>query len=88
MLSIVVDIIPSGYDPLRRTVASMTIANVASLADLSDYAVEAIESKNDIAGLPARRMSVRVEDHDRRQSVWCLVAKAAAAVAAREGDPL
>jgi hypothetical protein len=81
MLRITVDFVPGAYNPCRRTIASMTIANVSDLADRSNCRVEAIEGRNDLAGLSPRNISARAEDHDRRQSVWSLIAKAAAAPA-------
>jgi hypothetical protein len=65
----------------------MSIANVSELAEFSDYVVEAMEARNDLAGLPSRTMSASVEDHNRRQSVWALVARAAAAIAQADSDP-
>lgn len=88
MLRVVVDLVPGGFNPLRRTIATMSISNVTDLADLSDYRIDAREGENALANLPPRNMSALVEGHDRRQSVWCLIAKAAEAVAAVEGDPL
>jgi hypothetical protein len=88
MLRVTVDLIPAGYNPLRRTIASMTIANLTALANRSDYRVEAMEDQNNLAGLPPRNMSATVEDHDRRQSVWNLIAKAAAAAAEAKASPL
>lgn len=88
MIRIIVELIPSGFAPLRRTIASMTISNESNMADLSDYSVQAMEAKNDLAGLGSRNMSATVEGHDRRQSVWHLIAEAAAAAAEAESDPL
>ncbi|QRI72612.1 hypothetical protein JQ507_14565 [Bradyrhizobium sp. PSBB068] len=88
MLRVVVDLIPGGFTPLRRTIACMTIANESNLADQSDYRIEAMEGRNHLADLPPRNMSAVVENHDRRQSVWHLIAKAAAAAAEAESDPL
>lgn len=88
MLDVVIDLVPAGFEPLRKTIATMSIANCSNLADRSDYLVEATESRNDLARLPARRMSITIEDHDRRQSVWCLIAKAAIAAAQAESSPL
>lgn len=88
MLDVVIDLVPAGFEPLRRTIATMRIANCTDLADLSSYRIEATENRNDLARLPARRMSITIKDHDRRQSVWCLIAKAAAAAAQAESDPL
>ena len=88
MLRVTVDLIPGGFNPLRRTIGTMTVANVSDLADRSDYRIEAMEGRNHLAGLPPRNMSAEVLDHDRRQSVWRLIAKAAEAVANAEGDEL
>lgn len=54
----------------------MRIANVSNLADVSDYVVDVMEGANPLTGTPARTASCRVTGHDRRQSVWALVAKA------------
>ena len=86
MLKITVALVPGGFEPLRRTLATMAIANLSNLADRSDYRVEATENQNKLAELPARSICVEVTDHDRRQSVWVLIAKAAAAVASAGAD--
>ena len=80
MLRITVELVPGGFEPLRRKIATMKIGNLSDLADRSDYQVQADESANPIAGLSASAIQVDVKDHDRRQSVWSLVAVAAAAV--------
>lgn len=36
MLIVTVDLVPGGYEPHRRTIGSMRIANVSNLADVSD----------------------------------------------------
>ncbi|WP_019197324.1 hypothetical protein [Afipia birgiae] len=88
MLDVVIDLVPAGFEPLRKTIATMRIANCSNLADLSNYRVEATEGRNDVAGLPPRSVSTTIEGHNRRQSVWSLIAKAAAAATITEGDPL
>jgi hypothetical protein len=40
MLVITIDLVPGGYQPNRRTIGSMRIANVSNLADISDYLVD------------------------------------------------
>ncbi|OJU25468.1 MAG: hypothetical protein BGN91_04580 [Nitrobacter sp. 62-13] len=87
MLDIRIDLVPGGSEPLRRTIATMRIANRSNLADLSNYSIDATEGRN-VAGLPARRVSITIQNHDRRQSVWRLIEKAAAATAQAEGDQL
>lgn len=76
MLVVTVDIIPGGYELHRRTIGSMRIANASNLADVSDYAVEVIESANPLTGAKRRTTSCTVRTHDRRQSIWALLAKA------------
>ncbi len=61
---------------MRRTIASMRIANITDLADSSDYRVEAIAAANPVSGDPARNTRCTVFAHDRKQSVWALLAKA------------
>lgn len=58
------------------------ISNISELADVSDYEVVASEGANPVARTPAWKGRGRVCLHDRRQSVWALVAKAAAWAAA------
>lgn len=81
MLQITVSLVPGGFEPLRRPIATMSISNLSNLADRSDYCVEATETHNKLTGLPARSILAEVMDHERRQSVWFLIAKAASAVA-------
>ncbi len=76
MLVITVDIVPGGYEPHRRTIGSMRIANISKLADVSAYAVEVIEGANPLTGAKRRNAACTVLAHDRRQSVWALLAKA------------
>jgi hypothetical protein len=88
MLVITVDLVPGGHQPRRRTIGSMRIANVTDLADISDYVVTVLEGANPLAGTPPRNGSCAVHAHDRRQSVWSLLAKAAEAAMAAEFDEL
>ncbi len=61
-----------------RDLATMSIGNVTDLADVSSYAVEADEGHNPAAKtLPWDAVGV-IGPHDRRQTVWALVALAAA----------
>jgi hypothetical protein len=77
MLRITVDLVPGGFEPLSRKIATMQIANLSDLADLSDYAIEATEGPNPLTKTGARRAHGNVLAHERRQSVWALIAKAA-----------
>jgi hypothetical protein len=80
MLRVIVELVPGGHRELRRTIASMQIGNESNLADISDYRVDAKESANPITSKPAVCATCIVAGHDRRSSVWDLVAKAAAAI--------
>jgi hypothetical protein len=88
MLIVTVDLIPGGFTPLRRTIASMRIANISNLADVSDYRIEVMEAANKFAGTPARSAHCILVGHDRRQSVWVLLAQAAEALRDAEFDEL
>jgi hypothetical protein len=76
MLVITVDLVPSGYEPMRRTIATMSISNISELAEVSDYQIEATETSNPLAGTPPRTVRCLIREHARAQSVWALVARA------------
>ena len=76
MLRLTIELVPGGFEPLRRTIASMRISNMSDLADCSDYRVETMEAANALTGDPARNAECMVLAHDRKQSVWALLAKA------------
>jgi hypothetical protein len=76
MLRLTIELVPGGFEPMRRTIASMRISNMSDLADCSDYRVEAMEAANALTGDPARNAECVVLAHDRKQSVWALLAKA------------
>jgi hypothetical protein len=78
MLVIKVELWPGGYEGMKRTLAKAHIGNMSALADVSDYQVAASEGANTVAGTPAWKGRGLLHQHDRRQSVWALVAKAAA----------
>ena len=76
MLRLTIELVPGGFEPLRRPIASMRISNMSDLADCSDYRVETMEAANALTGDPARNAECMVLAHDRKQSVWALLAKA------------
>ncbi len=78
MIQIVVRIIPNGDK--RRAVdhAVAEVSNVSGLAPISNYAVSACENKNGVTGALDWNARGHVLHHDRRQSVWALVARVAA----------
>jgi hypothetical protein len=88
MLRIIIELVPGGCRPLRRTIASMNIGNLSDLADISDYKIDAMEAANQLAGTPSRSATCTVVGHHRRQSVWSLIAKAAAEIERAEFDEL
>jgi hypothetical protein len=88
MLRVTIEMVPGGFAPLRRTIASMTVGNVSDLADISDYRVDAMEGANPLTGDPSRSATCTIVGHDRRQSVWALLAKAADEITRAEFDEL
>lgn len=76
MLRVTVELLPGGSARLRRTLATMSLGNVSELSDISDYDVTALEGANPLAGQPARICGFHVRGHERRQSVWILIAAA------------
>jgi hypothetical protein len=88
LLVVTVDLVPGGYERHRRTIGSMRIANLSDLADISDYSVEFMEGANPLTGTRARNARCTIERHDRRQSVWALIEKAAEAARKAEFDEL
>jgi hypothetical protein len=79
MIVVTVTIIPGGFVPGRRDIGTLRISNLSDLAPISDYSVDVIEGANPLAGTRARIGECRVERHDRAQTVWALVERAAAA---------
>jgi hypothetical protein len=76
MLVITIDIVPGGYESFRHNIGSMRIANLSNLMDTSDYSVEVMEAANHLTGDPSWNGKCVVLAHDRRQSVWALIARA------------
>jgi hypothetical protein len=75
MPCVTVEIVPGGFEPARRVIGSLRISN---------YCVDFLEAANHLTGRPARVGGCRVEGHDRLQSVWALVERAAAAAQAAD----
>jgi hypothetical protein len=88
MIHVTIELIPGGFSPARRTIGTMRIANITDLADVSDYAVEFLQAANPLAGTKPCNGSCRVNGHDRRQSIWSLIAKSAEAAMHAEYDEL
>ena len=88
MIHVTVDLVPGGFQPARRTIGTLRITNISELADISDYAVDFLQAANPLAGTSPCNGSCEVLSHDRRQSIWTLIAKAAAATSEAEYDEL
>jgi hypothetical protein len=88
MIKVTVDLVPGGFEPLRRTIARMSIGNAGGLADRCDYNVQITESENGHAGTGPRIYELEVNDHDRRQSVWRLIGAAIERMEGVEFDEL
>jgi hypothetical protein len=85
MLRVTVEIWPGGDKTRARAIAIANVANVSDLADVSDYSVSITEGHNPITNTPPWSQHGYVFQHDRRTSVWSLVAKVAAWAAEETG---
>jgi hypothetical protein len=86
MIRVTVELLPSGYAEARRTIGLMHIANISNLARRSNYKVVLTEGDNPLAETKAFTRTVYVHDHDRKQSVWSLIARALATAEGGESD--
>jgi hypothetical protein len=77
MLRVTVEIWPGGDKTRARALAIANVANVSHLADVSDYAVFVSEGHNPVTNTPPWSQRGHVFQHDRRASVWALIAKIA-----------
>jgi hypothetical protein len=77
MLRVTVEIWPGGDKARACAIAIANVANVSDLADVSDYAVSVTEGQNPVTDTPSWSQRGYVLQHDRRTSVWALVAKVA-----------
>lgn len=88
MLVVTIDLFPGGNPQRRRTVGTLHIANASDLSEVSDYRIEATQAFNPVTGSRAGIGSCEVIGHNRRQSIWKLLAKAAEAAERAEFDEL
>ena len=77
MLRVTVELVPHGIENQKREIASMIIGNVGSRESGTTYRVTRKEAGNPMLGIPREDTMFHIHDHDRRQSVWDLIAKAA-----------
>ena len=87
MLRVTVEIWPGGDKTRARAIAIANIANLSDLADVSDYAVSVSEGHNPVTNIPPWSQCGHVFQHDRKTSVWALVAKVAIWAADEAGKP-
>lgn len=64
----------------HHSLGTLMVGNTSDLADVSDYEIAGSEAANPLAGTAAWTARAVVVGHDRRQSVWRLVAAAALAI--------
>ena len=72
MLLVTIELVPGGFGPLTRKIASMRISNVSELADASDYCVESAESANPLTREAPRTTECLV----RALPAWALLKRA------------
>jgi hypothetical protein len=77
MLRVTVEIWPGGDKTRARAIAIANVANRSDLADVSDYEVSVTEGQNPVTNTPPWSQRGYVFQHDRRTSVWALVARVA-----------
>jgi hypothetical protein len=87
VLRITVEIWPGGDKTRARAVAIANVANVSDLADVSDYAVSVTEGHNPVTNRPPWSQRGHLFQHDRRTSVWALVAGVAAWATEKAAKP-
>jgi hypothetical protein len=77
MLRIRIEIVPFGDENRVRELARAELGNITA-GDLSDYRITAREGVNPVAGRGHWESCGLIAKHDRRQTVWRLVERAAA----------
>jgi hypothetical protein len=88
MLQITIDLVPAGFEPLRRTIATMRVSNEDTQGNVCDYRVVATEAASALTGDPAGIAECLVVGHDRRQRVWALLEAVAAELQRADWVPL
>jgi hypothetical protein len=76
VLVVTIEIFPGGAQALRRTIATLRIANISYLADVSDYRIVGMQSDNPLTGEPPGIAEFSILAHPRRQRVWALLQRA------------
>jgi len=63
-----------------RLIGTAKLVNQTNLSEISDYSLEWSEAGDESLGIADGRGRTIIAAHRRRQTVWALVAKAAAAI--------
>lgn len=63
-----------------EVIAKAELVNLSGLADVSDYRLSWVEGAAPDLAIEMDHGKTAIEGHNRRQTVWALVAKAAAAI--------
>jgi hypothetical protein len=77
MLRVTVEIWPGGDKTRARAIAIANVANLSDLADVSHYAVSVSEGLNPITNTRPWSLHGHIFQHNRKASVWALIAKVA-----------
>lgn len=86
VLVVTVELWPGGSKAYKKEIASLRIANVSNLADISDYEVELAENGAEHLGIKPMRLWTGVSGHNRKKSVWSLIRSILNKVATELGD--
>ncbi|WP_422050831.1 hypothetical protein [Shimia sp.] len=69
-----------------QVIDKATAANVSNLADISNYEVRTVERGYEPLGIPSSNTQEMISGHERRSSVWSLVATVAVLARREQGD--
>lgn len=69
-----------------RLIGFAKLVNQSHLADVSDYSLIWTETGDAGLGIATEEGRLRIEKHNRRQTVWALVAKAAASILGQKAE--
>lgn len=73
MLVVTVELWPGGDPTHAKEIASIEIANISNLSEVSNYTVLAQQAGNPSLGIKPEKVAFTVYDHPRRQSVFALL---------------
>lgn len=82
MIRVTVEILPKSKNAHAREIARMNIGSISDRAAAVNYEIWASNEAHPPSGQPAFEASGKVVKHKRNDSIWALLAKATAWVAA------